>query len=161
MTAGDSTSSSQPARVVGRPFLPDNNANPTGKNQYTYRHKFEHAITRLLEGEVREEYLKLIPECARPLLQDIPDDWELGDVLAAVITAQAMTGDDKAMAEVLKRIWPATQKHEIEDDRTVVVVRDYSGGRNGRSPHEIGPVTIEANAAGTYSAVASGDSEEA
>jgi hypothetical protein len=134
--------------------LPGETANPQGNNQYTYKHRFENSIDRLLNGDIDERHLELIPQCARPFLADIPKDMEVGDVLAIVTLTQALSGDGKALSEALSRIWPATQKHEIDGDRAVVIVRDYSGGRDGREPQEVGAITVEAGSAGTYSAEA-------
>jgi hypothetical protein len=134
--------------------LPGEVANPKGHNQYTYKQRFENSVDRLLNGDIDERYLEVIPEVARPFLQDIPDDWEVGDVLAIVTLVKALSGDEKALSEALKRIWPSNEKLQVEDNRPTVIIRDYSGGRNGRSPHEIGPVTIEAHPTGTYSAAA-------
>lgn len=100
-----------------RPSRPGEVRNPEGNNQYTYRRKFERAIEELLTGtappEVAAKLLLLIPEDARPALQAMGSDVTPGEALAVCTIAQALTGDEKARAEVLKRVWPAVEKHEL------------------------------------------------
>lgn len=99
------------------PVQPGEVRNPTGINQYTYRRKFEHAVEALLTGtappDVAMELLKLLPEAARPALQAMGSDVTPGEALAVCTIAQALIGDEKARAEVLKRVWPAVEKHEV------------------------------------------------
>ena len=133
----------------GRPIQPGQVLNPEGKNQWTYRRDFEHAVERLCSGEITEELLEYIPDQIRPLFSE---EMSGGEALAKMLMVRALRGDEKCLTEALKRIWPATQKHEIDGDAAVVIVRDYSGGRDGREPQEVGAITVEAGEEGTYSA---------
>jgi len=109
---------SVPDRYRGlRPSRPGEVRNPEGHNQYTYRRKFERAVEELLTGDIpdaaAEKLIQLIPEAARPALQAMGTDVTPGEALAICVIAQSLTGDEKARAEVLRRVWPAVEKHEV------------------------------------------------
>jgi hypothetical protein len=57
------------------------------------------------------------------------------DSIAEKLIELCRGGEIKALELMLKRIWPALPQGE-EDGGTIVVVRDFTRGRNGRQPHE-------------------------
>ncbi len=140
MSAGD-TSTKSGGRGSGLiPIVPGQVLNPKGRNQWSYREDFEHAIGKLLKGKLSDEEAKIIPEWMREIAGE---GMTRGEALATITIGGALRGDEHWAKEALKRVWPATEKREYEIAKTIVVLRDYSGGRNGSSPHEIGSVTIE------------------
>jgi hypothetical protein len=121
------------SRGDGR-FQPGEVRNPEGKNQWTYRRNFEKAVSALLSGELTEADAVVLPSWVKG---SIHDGMSRGEAIATIAVQGALRGDVKYLAELLKRVW-ATPKQDREDDDAgvVIVVRDYTGGRAGRQPHE-------------------------
>ena len=97
------------------PIAPGEVRNPKGNNQYTYKRNFENSIDKLLAGDVTDEYLNLVPSHVRELIDArmaAGDKLTRGEVLALITVAGAFQGDEKQLPEVLKRLWPTTEKHE-------------------------------------------------
>lgn len=84
--------------------------NPEGRNQYSYKRDFEVTIDKLLAGELTETEAELVPEAAKALIKP---GMSRGEALAVVTVTAALCGDDKHLAELLKRVWPITSKHEL------------------------------------------------
>jgi hypothetical protein len=47
-----------------------------------------------------------------------------------------LDGDTKALDMLMKRVYPALPEADGSDGGTVVIVRDYTGNRNGIQPQE-------------------------
>jgi len=113
VTLSDSASSKRSgSSAPGTPIQPGQVLNPKGNNQYTYRRDFETAISALLSGNITEEHIAFLPEHIRPLIQE-RTDMSRGEVIALVTVTGALQGDEKQLADVLKRLWPVTEKREL------------------------------------------------
>jgi len=76
------------------PPKPGEVRNPKGHNQYTYRRTFEGQIEALLKSK---------NQCGE----------SNSELIANKAIELAKNGDKIAFGEVLKRLWPATEKHEV------------------------------------------------
>ena len=84
--------------------------NPHGRNQYSYRRDFERTPDKLLAGELTDDELGNVAEVARDLVEP---GMSRGDAIARVLVGSALHGEQKCLLEVVKRLWPETQKHEL------------------------------------------------
>ena len=111
--------------------------NPLGVNGSTYKRNFEQTIERILKGDaVDETLLAIVPEKVRTILELLPEGTTAGEAIAFMTVMDGMTGE---RTEILKRLWPAPkQGDDPVDSHTILIVKDFSGGRDGSAPHEIG-----------------------
>jgi hypothetical protein len=91
------------------PIQPGEVRNPKGINQHTYRRDFERTIDALLRGEISPEERNLLPPLVRT---SVLPGMTRGEALASATVAAAFALDEKHLANVLKRVWPETVKHE-------------------------------------------------
>ena len=94
------------------PIAPGEVRNPKGNNQYTYKRNFERAIDSLLCGDITPEHLAFIPESVRPLIE-AQGDMSRGEVMALITVIGGLSGDEKQLESVLKRLWPVMEKREL------------------------------------------------
>ena len=115
---------SEATPVRGKPIEPGQVLNPEGRNQYSYRRDNEETITRVLRGSrpegIREAVRKTVPESSHVLLDSLLDELgerpTTGEVMGVLTVVHALSWDDQRhVAEVLKRIWPATATGTEED----------------------------------------------
>ena len=95
-----------------RAIQPGEARNPTGRNQYTYRREFERSIDRLLAGEFPDgerERVGIPPE----VLKLLPEGATRGEVIAHVAVLRAVQGDEKVQPDVLARLWPKLNRHQL------------------------------------------------
>jgi len=91
------------------PVAPGEVRNPKGINQYTYKRKFENMIDKLCNGSISDKDLKSLPSWVRDAIEP---GMSGGEALAKVSFLGALAGDGKMHPELLKRIYPATERHE-------------------------------------------------
>jgi hypothetical protein len=89
-------------------FRPGCSGNPGGRKRDGA--VFEAATDRILELVVSRDALDSLPPAARALL---PAEPTYHDALAAVLVAASLAGDDGALRELLKRLWPAPRPVEV------------------------------------------------
>ncbi len=118
-----------------KPAKPGEVLNPEGRNQYSYRRDFEATVDALLRSVYKFEPEQLTRgegERARCLVCNLfacdaraglnlyahrdclteLDGKTRGEVIGLVAVQRALTGDDKMLPEILKRLWPAPKPVE-------------------------------------------------
>ncbi|MBW2696340.1 MAG: hypothetical protein JRE70_07690 [Deltaproteobacteria bacterium] len=110
---GDSVTRHTGGNQFRGPAKPGEVRNPEGKNQYTYRKDFEKSIGDLLNGELTEAEAESLPEWIREVVEP---GMTRGDALAAISVHGALRGDEKRHTELMKRLYPATEKREVTAD---------------------------------------------
>jgi hypothetical protein len=110
MTDPASSKANGKERLRGKPIVPGEVRNPEGRNQWTYRRDFEQTIAKLLDGELSAEEAENTPEWVRDIVEP---GMTRGAALAAIAVTGALRGEGKHFEELLKRVWPATEKREL------------------------------------------------
>jgi hypothetical protein len=118
-----------------KPAKPGEVRNPEGRNQYSYRRDFEATIDAVLRSVYKFEPEALEPgegKTARCLVCSLfgcdtraglniyahqgclseLDGKTRGEVIGLVAVQRALTGDDRMLPEILKRVWPAPKPIE-------------------------------------------------
>lgn len=79
----------------GTQIRPGERRNPEGRNQYTYR--------RVWEQEIEAALTERDPETGETGAQ----------ILARKLVEWSKAGNEKMVSELLRRVWPATSRHEL------------------------------------------------
>ena len=101
----------------GRPIQPGEVLNPHGRNQYSdladFRGDVQRAAVALLSEQPGGGELEAlgVPAAIRRL---VPEGSDRGTAVVAVLYGMSLKGEAKAMQELLTRIWPAPNRHEID-----------------------------------------------
>ena len=120
------------------PIQPGEVRNPKGINQYSYRQDFEKTVDALLASKVEysrepidlDEGKKVacivcgLRKCDvflggfryghESCIQGLEGKTR-GEVIGEITVRLAMCGDEKMLPDVLKRLWPAVNVHEVAD----------------------------------------------
>ena len=127
-----------------KPIQPGAVRNPEGRNQYSYRRDFEATVDALLRSVYKFETENLKPgegEMARCVVCNLMgcdtraglnlyahlhclselDGKTRGEVIGLVAVQRALSGDEKMLTELLKRMWPASKQveHQFPGDGRV------------------------------------------
>jgi hypothetical protein len=102
----------QRAALETHSIRPGEVRNPAGRNQYSTRRDFERAIASLL-GEPPTNAERCSLEIPASVRAQIRPETTRGELLARVLLYRALEGDERMLVEVLARVWPKTDRHEV------------------------------------------------
>ena len=109
----DSTSGKRTGREIRQanlqPIQPGEVRNPEGVNQYTYKRDFEQTVDALLKGQLSPDEAESIPDWVRGL---VSPNMTRGEALGLIAVQGALRGEGRHFDELLKRLWPSTEKRE-------------------------------------------------